>query len=77
MTNKNRKQGKYNIFHGLIFIHWTVNDVTHREDGPAKVWHNGDDEWYLDDQSYTEENWKKDPRVIKAMRLAKLKALGI
>jgi len=49
----------------------------HREDGPALVYEDGDYSFWLNGEDYTEEEWKKDKRVIIALRKLKFEALGI
>ncbi len=41
--------------------------ILHREDGPAVEWTNGVKYWYLNDVSYTEEEFKK--RTAKEITL--------
>jgi len=50
---------------------WLYENKLHREDGPALKFVSGGISWYLDGNSYTEENWKFE------MRKRKLEALGI
>ena len=44
----------------------------HREDGPAREWHNGDKEWFLNGIEYSEEEWKQEVAKIKLKRILDL-----
>ena len=50
---------------------WRHNEKLHREDGPAVEYKDGEKEWWLNNQSYREQEWKMN------MREKKLKVLGI
>jgi len=50
---------------------WSLNGLTHREDGPAMKHGDGRKEWWLDNMEYSEREW------IIEMRKRKLEALGI
>lgn len=41
------QQGKYIKSKGYSATEWFLNDVRHRENGPAIEWHNGCKEWWL------------------------------
>ena len=38
---------------------WFLNDVLHREDGPAIEYYNGDKYWYLNGEHLTEAEFNK------------------
>ncbi len=37
--------------------YWFVNGRKHREDGPAVIYSDGHKFWYLNDYSYSQEQW--------------------
>ena len=56
---------------------WYLNDRLHREDGPAIEWVEGDKCWYLNDVSYTKEDWKKKVYPVKELTVSEIsKMLG-
>lgn len=47
--------------------YWFNNGKYHRLDGPAGVYATGIKEFWIDDQSYSEEQYWKHPLVVKHM----------
>jgi hypothetical protein len=41
---------------------WYLNDLRHREDGPAVEYPDGDRYWYLNDIEYTEKEFNEKPK---------------
>lgn len=37
---------------------WHQHGMFHREDGPAVIYPSGEESWYLNDRSYTQEEWQ-------------------
>ena len=47
---------------------WRLNGSLHREDGPAIVFKNGSEYWYLNGKNLTPEEFlKKTPRKVDAL----------
>ena len=42
---------------------WYINDVLHREDGPAIEYANGNRYWYINGKEYTEEDYERELRL--------------
>ena len=49
------KNGRYIEEFGTV--RWYQNDVLHREDGPACMYHDGTKRWWLGGVKYTEEEF--------------------
>jgi hypothetical protein len=49
-----------------------IRGVLHREDGPARVWPDGSEWYYLNGKWYTKEKWKEEVIKLKLMRLKDL-----
>jgi len=58
LSEEERKK-PYCIKHSNGNVNWRVNDLFHREDGPAMTWSDGSICWCLNDKSYTFEGWLK------------------
>jgi hypothetical protein len=52
----------YDIYADSDQVMWYLDDKPHREDGPARIWANGDQEWRLNDKLHREDG----PAVIYA-----------
>jgi len=69
---KKYKEGKYIVKEWLWGEkEWYLNDVLHREDGPACEYPNGGGEWWLGGIEYSEHEWKLE------MRKRKMELLGL
>jgi hypothetical protein len=44
----------------------------HREDGPARIWSNGEEFYYLNHAYYSKENWEKEVTKIRLKRILDL-----
>jgi hypothetical protein len=44
---------------------WFLNGLRHRVDGPACVWDDGDEWWYLTDEYMTEEEHSKRTAYLR------------
>ena len=44
---------------------WYINNIRHREGGPAIEYVSGNKEWWLNGIKYTEQEYKKQLRLIK------------
>lgn len=42
------------------FKAWYKNGLGHREDGPAEIYPNGTEKWWIEDEYYTEEEFKEE-----------------
>ena len=51
---------------------WYVNDLLHREDGPAIEWSNGDRSWYLHGNKVTEQEVMKPAKELTVADIEKL-----
>jgi len=40
--------------------YWYKNGILHREDGPAAIYHNGAQYWWLDDKIYSKEAYYRE-----------------
>jgi hypothetical protein len=40
--------------------YWLLDSKLHREDGPAVIYHNGIEYWFLNNVEYTEEDFWKE-----------------
>jgi hypothetical protein len=51
---------------------WYINGNRHREDGPAVEYTNGNKEWYLYGNFYSEQDWQQEVTKIKLKRILEL-----
>ena len=49
--------------------YWYLNDLLHREDGPAVECANGDKYWYLNGERYTEEKHAQATQRVEELTL--------
>jgi hypothetical protein len=49
--------------------YWYLNGLLHREDGPAYEGYNGYKEWWLNDEEYSEYEYKKALEEYKKNKL--------
>jgi len=39
---------------------WYLNDKLHREDGPAQVYTDGEERWWLNNTEYSKRGWREE-----------------
>ena len=55
--------------------YWYLNDLHHREDGPALIYTDGTQYWYLYGNNMSEEEHKRRTNPTKELSVAEIEAL--
>ena len=68
MKHKHDPTGKNGYYENLGARYYKKDRRLHRIDGPAVIYQDGEEDYWLEDESYTKEEWENHPLVLQYRR---------